>query len=291
MFGYVKAYTPELKVKEFELYRAAYCGVCRSMGKCTGCLSRLTLTWDSVFLFFLRSALTRTPFELHKRRCFLHPLSRRAVAEGSPELEYCARATAIMVAGKLKDDRKDERGAKRICASLLSPFSAHAKKRAALPLLAEHAEKLLGELSALEQENTASFDAPADLSARLTAQLFAFGLPDGSAEERIARDVGYHTGKLVYAADAADDLAEDVKKKRYNPYFSLFGTAALGEREKAIIRDALRCETDAIMRDLDLIDFSGIDGIRAILFNVIRYGIPRRTEEILTGNKAGKDDL
>jgi hypothetical protein len=26
MFGYVKAYIPELKIKEYELYRAGYCG-------------------------------------------------------------------------------------------------------------------------------------------------------------------------------------------------------------------------------------------------------------------------
>lgn len=289
MFGYVSAYTPELKLKEFELYRAAYCGVCRSLGKCTGCFSRLTLTWDSVFLFFLRSALTREPFTVRQRRCFVHPLSRRAVAERSPGLDYCACATAILVSGKLRDDKTDEHGAKRLRAALLSPFAAHAKKRADLPVLWERTDRMLSELSALEKEAGASFDAPAELSAQLTAELFAFGLPEGSAEERIARDIGHHLGKLVYAADAADDLREDAKRGRYNPYYALFGTAELGEGEKAVIRDALRLETAAVLRGLDLIDFTGIDGIRAILYNTVCEGVPRRTEKILTG-PAGKED-
>ena len=31
MFGYVRPYKPELKVKEYELFRAAYCGLCWSL--------------------------------------------------------------------------------------------------------------------------------------------------------------------------------------------------------------------------------------------------------------------
>ena len=33
MFGYVKPYIPELKVKEYEFYRSVYCGLCRSLGE------------------------------------------------------------------------------------------------------------------------------------------------------------------------------------------------------------------------------------------------------------------
>ena len=50
MFGYIRPVTAELKVKEYELYRAVYCGLCRSLGKCTGCASKLTLNYDFVFL-------------------------------------------------------------------------------------------------------------------------------------------------------------------------------------------------------------------------------------------------
>ena len=28
MFGYVRPYKPELKVREYEMFRAAYCGLC-----------------------------------------------------------------------------------------------------------------------------------------------------------------------------------------------------------------------------------------------------------------------
>ena len=54
MFGYVKPVPAELLVKEYEFYRATYCGICRSMKKHTGSLSKVTLSYDSVFLALVR---------------------------------------------------------------------------------------------------------------------------------------------------------------------------------------------------------------------------------------------
>ena len=57
MFGYVRPYVPDLRVREHELYRAVYCGLCRSMGKHTGCASSFTLSYDFVFLAAVRMVL------------------------------------------------------------------------------------------------------------------------------------------------------------------------------------------------------------------------------------------
>ena len=73
MFGYVRPYVPELKVKENELYNAVYCGLCRSMGKTTGTASRLSLSYDMVFLALVRSAYCGESFEIEQKRCFVHP--------------------------------------------------------------------------------------------------------------------------------------------------------------------------------------------------------------------------
>ena len=54
MFGYVKPVTAELLVKDYEFYRATYCGVCRAMKKHTGALSNVTLSYDSVLLALVR---------------------------------------------------------------------------------------------------------------------------------------------------------------------------------------------------------------------------------------------
>ena len=45
MFGYVKPAYGELRVREHELYKAYYCGLCRAMGRTTGQLSRFSLNY------------------------------------------------------------------------------------------------------------------------------------------------------------------------------------------------------------------------------------------------------
>ena len=68
MFGYVKPYSQELLVKEYELYRAAYCGVCRSMKNNTGIFSPFTLSYDIVFLAFVRLIILDEELKTEKSR-------------------------------------------------------------------------------------------------------------------------------------------------------------------------------------------------------------------------------
>ena len=57
MFGYVRARRADLLVRQDALYRGIYCGLCREMGRCTGQCSRLTLSYDMVFLYLIRASL------------------------------------------------------------------------------------------------------------------------------------------------------------------------------------------------------------------------------------------
>ena len=57
MFGYVKPESAELLVKEYEFYKATYCGICRAMKKYIGISAPATITYDSVFLALMRMLL------------------------------------------------------------------------------------------------------------------------------------------------------------------------------------------------------------------------------------------
>ena len=72
MFGYVVVDKPSLRVREFDYYRATYCGLCHAMGKCTGCISRLTLSYDVTFFALVREMLEGTKVEFVKKRCPRH---------------------------------------------------------------------------------------------------------------------------------------------------------------------------------------------------------------------------
>ena len=130
MFGYIKPYIPDLKVREHELYRALYCGLCRTMGRETGTLSRFTLSYDFAFLSAVRFLATGNLPIADKKSCMAHPLKKRSYIKDSEELRYCARVSALLTDGKLRDDLADEAGLKRLRAILTLPEASYMVKKA-----------------------------------------------------------------------------------------------------------------------------------------------------------------
>ncbi|MCD8242159.1 MAG: DUF5685 family protein, partial [Lachnospiraceae bacterium] len=57
MFGYIMVHQPELKVREYETYRASYCGLCRSLKKRHGRIGQMTLSFDMTFIALLLTGL------------------------------------------------------------------------------------------------------------------------------------------------------------------------------------------------------------------------------------------
>ena len=130
MYGYVRIHAPELKVRQQEYYRAVYCGLCRTMGKCTGQCSRMTLSYDFTYFALVRMALTGIYPQVKARRCPVHPLRKRPMAETSDDLSFCSCMSAILVHHKIRDDIRDERGLKRTAATAAAPFAGGFRRRA-----------------------------------------------------------------------------------------------------------------------------------------------------------------
>lgn len=57
LFGYIIVNKPEMKFKEFDLYHAYYCGLCRSLKKCYGMAGQISLSYDMTFLAMLLCGL------------------------------------------------------------------------------------------------------------------------------------------------------------------------------------------------------------------------------------------
>lgn len=271
MFGYVKAKKDEMKIREYETYRAAYCGLCRSMGKCTGCFSKFTLSYDFVFLFLLRSVLEKETITVSSHRCIAHPLKKRPMVDISESSRYCARASVALTYFKLKDDVADSRGAKKLLSLLSMPSFKRNYKKYSSKELGEKIEQRLSELSELERSACPSVDAPAEIFGKLLGDVFCFGL-EGS-RKTLAREIGFHTGKFIYAADAADDYKKDLDSGSYNP-FCLIYKDGMTEDTVSSIKTALLCELDGLSKAIELVDFSEYRDIEGIVKNIIYLGMP-----------------
>lgn len=281
MFGYVRAHSAELRVKEYEAYRGVYCGLCRSMGKCTGQCSRMTLSYDFAFLALLRICISGEAVEFEQRRCIAHPLKKRNMMKPSATLEYCARAAAILNYHKIKDDLSDEKGFSKIGAALVLPFVSAARKkalRAGLGELDTQIHALLGELSQIEKRELASVDEPAAVFGEILSHICAYGIEDGGA--RIAAEIGRSVGKWIYSVDALDDICDDVKRRRYNPFVLLYGGKMPNKEQLAPISDALRAALCNAENALDLVECDNRD-IKNIVDNIMFIGLPDVTDGVI----------
>ena len=275
MFGYVKPVVENLLVKEHEFYKATYCGICRSMKKHLGFLSTATITYDSVLLALVRMAyMEDSALSVAKGRCIAHPIKARPILADNEAVEYTARAFAILTYYKLMDDLSDEAFLKRAAVTLSRPVVSGAKRRADRPELEEIIKSRLDAITALEAARCPSVDEPAELFGELLGEIFAYGL-DGEAR-LVTYQFGYHLGRFIYAADAAEDYDEDVRCGKYNPYAILYNNAPLTDENRASIKCALLLECRGIEGALNLIPFGNKVTPENIVRNIVFEGLTKR---------------
>ena len=279
MFGYVKPQIPDLKVRENELYKATYCGLCRTMGKTTGCLSKLTLNYDFAFLALARYALEGGKAEVKMRRCAVHPFKKRPMLEPDETLRYCAKTSVILTRLKLDDNVNDSHGLARLKAKIAHLVSVFFKKTdKELAPLEENVRALINDLSIKEKEKCNSIDTVADIFGKILKEIASFGLE--GMNKRIAENIGMHLGRWIYVIDACDDFSKDVKTNSYNPLIYAFGSELTEENRYALHCGAM-LELDAMSKSLELIDFSSHRDVEGIIKNVAYLGMVSETDRVL----------
>ena len=268
MFGYVKPVINELLVKDYEFYCASYCGVCRAMKRHTGALSNVTLTYDSVFLALVR--MLYVPDEkigAKMRRCIAHPIKKRCMLIENDATVYTARAFAILTYYKMLDDLHDEKFIKRMARAALRPILSGAKRKAKLLTLSDLVAEKLHAITALEDAKCESVDEPAHLFGELLGEIFSYELSGN--DKLVTYQCGYHLGRFIYAADAAEDYEEDRKSGSYNPYVLLYGGEELSAENRSSIKCALILECKKIEACVNLMPFGNRATIENIIKNII----------------------
>ena len=131
MFGYIKPFRPELKIREEEEYRAIYCGLCRELGKSFGIFAKMTLSYDFAFLaMFIISASKDICPSFEHCSCIAHPFKKHCSCAKNSATEFAAKAAMILTYYKIKDDIADKGLLKKAVALLLLPFASAARKKA-----------------------------------------------------------------------------------------------------------------------------------------------------------------
>ncbi|MDO5136160.1 MAG: DUF5685 family protein [Eubacteriales bacterium] len=213
MFGYVIINKPEMKFKDFEVYRSFYCGLCRILKERYGVSGQLTLTYDMTFVILLLSGLYEPRTKKGSIRCALHPMHKRTVRINDAT-EYGADMNLLLSYYKCLDNWNDERK----WTSLGYGRLLEGKERKLGERYQEKAEKisaLLEELSLLEKEGERDLDRMAGVFGRIMEEILAW---KKDSWEGALRRMGFYLGKFIYLLDAYDDVEEDAKRGGYNPF-------------------------------------------------------------------------
>lgn len=270
MFGYIRIAKPELKIKEYETYKAVYCTLCRTLGKDYGIWTRFTLSYDFTFLALLNMSLSDGCDRVERKHCVCNPLKKCNYCKNDEKIKMPAAAAMIMVYYKLLDNIKDEKGIKKLGFLALKPLFSHAHEKAArlYPKVEEIIREYIAEQSALENENCTELDRAADPTAKALSALLQLCSED-LTQKRVLDRLGYCLGRYIYILDAACDLTEDIKSGSYNCLkASLEGDPQKYARDRAVPQ-LYFCLNEA-GRAFELLD---IKKYRTILGNIIYLGL------------------
>lgn len=244
------------------------------MKKHTGGISRATLSYDMTFFALVRLALSKEDYQIKKSRCAVHPTRKRPVMCDNASLEYSSYVSAWLVWHKLRDTLADESGMKKLGAMTVMPCAAGIKRNAlrageeVAGIIADAMEKL----SALEAECCPTPDLPAEVFGEMLGALLSYGL-EGS-EAVLAREIGLHTGRWVYLADAVCDYEDDRKSGSYNPFCYTFSDETqMKDFKRNLLHGVMSHETDAILRAVELIEFGDRMPLRSCIWNIICDGM------------------
>lgn len=275
MFGYIRPWAPELRVKEQEAYRAVYCGLCKTLGRQYGPLLRLSLSYDFAFLSILALAVTGEEPQFCQERCVVHPLRQRNCCRQNRALERSAAIATLLLYHKLQDDLADGDAGEKARSYGALPFvkGAYEKAAAQLPQLAQLIGEQMEEQAALEREHCASTDRASEPSAKILEAVLE-ELSEEPGQRRVLGRIGYLLGRWVYLMDALDDLEEDQRRDNYNPFrYTTSGEESPQEDAVASLYITIG-ELNVAWQLLDVTAFEGI------LDNVFALGLKNSVDQL-----------
>lgn len=288
MLGYVRAYKPDMKMRDYELYKGVYCSLCRALGRNYSPLAQLFLSYDFALACVLRLAAAENGCTFSKKRCPYNPSKKCMICASKEVFDFCAHAVIITVYYKVIDNLRDKGFISKLAAALVFPAVALMHKKAAR--LAPDIEKAVSVAMKLQAETEAkpslSIDEAAHPSAQALATVFALGF-EGETKEALSK-IGYMTGRFVYILDAADDLEDDKKKGAFNPFSGEDISSAESRKNFAEkVRGMLNLTQSIALESLDMLE---VKRFYDIMDNILLEGLSNCAERVLAkyGDKAEK---
>ncbi len=317
MFGYVVVNKPELKFREFDVYRAYYCGLCHSLSKRHGLSGQLTLSYDMTFLVILLSSLYEPEHNVTSKRCVVHPLRRQNIIS-SEFTDYVADMNVILSYFKCLDDWHDDRSVLKLAYSKLLKKGSIGKNLNNVHATSDSTDD--GSVAATQPnsdsnnqnsyftDDSGHLHISPDYSYKNKIEVISSLLDELGTREKMNETnvdvvaglfgkimqilfvpfddiyakglgrMGFYLGKFIYIMDAFDDVEEDVKKGRYNVFSNCYTDPDFETHVKDMLT-MMMAECSDAFEMLPAVDNADI--LRNILYSGVWNSYERRVSKNL----------
>ena len=277
MFGYVIPDKQNMYIKDFNVFQAFYCGLCKTLGKTGSQITRLCTNYDVTFYSVLLHSLADEKVTFERKLCAYN--GKKKVVVGIDDLSRkMADLSVLLVYYNAEDDVTDGKKSRILIKWRLTLRKSKAAKR--LPEIDKLMKDSFASLNALEKEKCASIDRVADCFASLMRDITRRLVKTDDTIDTFT----YNLGRLVYLLDAVDDVEKDTKKKRYNPLLLNYGECAnkadymvKNADELSFLLNSTYNKMVASYNDMDIKLYEGV------LSNTVYLGIKMQIERLLKG--------
>jgi len=281
MYGYILPDKSIIKNEEQVLFHAFYCGLCFAIKKNFNQAARFSINYDATFFAILVSDQLDYPADFMETRCIGNPVRKKPAIQTNDLLCRIADLNILMAQCKAEDNVLDK---EFLSKPVHRFFKKHGKKAAERePMMAEIVANKYILLREYEKNNEPSIDKVADCFASMMKECAGVLLENKANEHNLG--IVYNVGKFIYLADALDDVCEDFKKKRYNPFLV---TRKYEGREQFIkdnYADLEFCFAATVNRAIESFNCTAFNQSFGLLENVVFYGLRKKVLELLESKK------
>lgn len=263
MFGYIIINQGEMKFKDYDVYHAFYCGLCRALKEKYGIPGQMTLSYDMTFLLILLSGLYEPKTRKGTTKCVAHPLGKHPFLRNEFS-EYVADMNVLLTYYKCLDDWHDERKRSRLVYARLLK-KAVKRVQETYPEKCRVISENLQKISRNEKTQEADLDTMAGYFGHIMEEIFAWRKDEW---DTLLRGIGFYLGKFIYLADAYEDIEKDLKEGSYNPLVDMYRQDGFEQSCRQILTMMIS-ECSRIFEMLPIIEYTEI--LRNILYSGVWY--------------------
>ena len=279
MFGYIVPDKANLYVKDFQVYNAFYCSLCKALSREGNQLTRLSANYDATFFDIFIHAILRKEVTIKSETCMI-AMKKKNVVKIDDLTIRVADVAVLLLYYSLTDDILDGKKSRRIIRTSFVLRTRKAKKRE--PIINTIIEESYKKLRELEKEQCTNIDKVSDTSAKMLQDITCQFKTLSYEESNFI----YNIGKLIYLFDAVDDVEEDTKNKSYNPVILSYGSCVDKKeylnKHKEEVSFLLNSAYSRIVECYDKMEIIEFEGI---LSNIIYLGIRNQIDTVLSGEK------